>query len=137
MPRIPLLHYEELEIVAVLASGPGGQNVNKTASAAQLRYNLQNATLPSAVRTRLLARHDRRIDSAGVITIQARQFRSFERNRAAAIDRLEALIDEAAHPPAPRHPTRVSRGVKRRRLDAKTRRGRTKGLRRRDPRDDP
>lgn len=129
----PLL--DEIEIRATLASGPGGQNVNKTASAVHLRYDLHTATLPEDVRARLLTKHDQRIGADGIVVIKARQFRSLERNRAAAIDRLRKLIAAAASPPKPRKRTQPGRAAKRRRLDAKNRHGKLKALRRRDPRE--
>lgn len=125
-----------MEIHAVRASGPGGQHVNKTASAVHLHYDLNRATLPEAVRKRLLSWHDQRIGQDGVIVIKARQYRSFERNRAAAIDRLRKLIAAAAYVPKPRKATRPSKAAQRRGTQAKQRHSRQKSLRRRDPRDD-
>lgn len=124
-----------MEIHAVRASGPGGQNVNKTASAAHLRYDLNSAALPEAVRQRLLSWHDQRIGRDGVIVIKARQYRSFERNRAAAIERLQKLVAAAAETPKPRKPTRPSNAARRRGVEGKTRRSSRKALRRQDPRD--
>ncbi|TAM12829.1 MAG: aminoacyl-tRNA hydrolase [Nevskiaceae bacterium] len=135
MSSIPKPVAAEIEIHPTLASGPGGQNVNKTASAAHLRYDVHTATLPEAVRTRLLAMSDHRIGADGVIVIKARQFRSFDRNRATAIERLERLIAAAATPPKPRKRTRPTAASKRRRLDEKTRRGQLKATRGHDPRD--
>lgn len=133
MPLIPKPVSAEIEIHATQAGGPGGQNVNKTASAAHLRYDVRAATLPDAVKARLLALPDGRIGADGVIVIKARQFRSFDRNRAAAIERLERIIAVAASPPKPRKRTRPTAASQHRRLEGKIRRGRLKATRRSDP----
>lgn len=120
---------DEIEITAILAQGKGGQNVNKTASAAHLRYDIRAASLPETVKLRLLALRDRRIGADGVIVIKAQQYRSLERNREAAVERLRKLIAKAAERPKPRKPTQPTLGSRRRRLDEKTRRGSIKRLR--------
>jgi len=124
------LDESELEITFVRSSGPGGQNVNKVATAAQLRFDAAHSRSFSAdVRARLIARAGSRVTRAGVIVITARRFRTQERNRADAIDRLVALIRAAATPPVPRRKTRTPRAAKARRVEAKRRRATTKRLR--------
>ena len=113
----------------VQASGPGGQNVNKVATAVQLRFDLTRAALPYDVRARLERLAGTRLTRDGVVIITARQFRTQERNRAAARERLMELIRRAAAPPRPRRPTRVPQASKRKRLDEKKARGRLKRVR--------
>ncbi|HXR94847.1 MAG TPA: alternative ribosome rescue aminoacyl-tRNA hydrolase ArfB [Rhizomicrobium sp.] len=122
----------ELEESFVRASGPGGQNVNKVASAVKLRFDVRNSpSLPEPVKARLLALADSRLDGAGAITITARRFREQARNRADARARLTDLLLAATRPPKPRLATKPSRASKARRTDSKTRRGRIKKERRR------
>jgi ribosome-associated protein len=114
----------------VLASGPGGQNVNKVASAVQLRFDVRRSpSLPDEVRARLERLAGRRLTQDGVLVIDARRHRTRERNREDALERLAALIRKAAVPPVPRRPTRPSAAARRRRLEAKARRGTIKRLR--------
>lgn len=113
----------ELEVSYILASGPGGQNVNKVATAAQLRFNAAaSPALSERIKQRLLEIADSRATRDGVIVITARRFRTQLRNREDAIERLADLIREAAHRPAYRVATRPSRAAKRRRLDGKAHR---------------
>jgi ribosome-associated protein len=113
---------EEVEITAIRAQGAGGQNVNKVANAAHLRYDITASSLPEAVRERLLKLGDHRISKEGVVIIKAQEFRSLEKNRAEALRRLEQLIERAAVLPKARRATRPTRGSVTRRLEGKARR---------------
>jgi ribosome-associated protein len=117
----------ELQENFVRSSGPGGQNVNKVASAVKLAFDVrQSPSLPEPIKARLLALSDSRLDGEGVITITAQRFREQARNRADARTRLAALILVASRPPRPRVATKLSRANKKRRTDAKKYRGRIK-----------
>ncbi len=117
----------ELQESFIRSSGPGGQNVNKVASAVKLAFDVrQSPSLPVPIKTRLLALPDSRLDGEGVITITAQRFREQVRNRADARARLAALILAASRPPRPRLATKLSRARKQRRTDAKKYRGRIK-----------
>src|SRR6266480_4109982 len=125
------LDEREIEESFVRASGPGGQNVNKVSSAVQLRFDLSRSrSLPEEVRQRLARLAGHRLTRDGVIVIIAQRYRTQERNRRDARDRLIALIRRAATPPVPRRPTKPSAAAKERRLQAKARRAATKELRR-------
>lgn len=115
------------------ADGPGGQHVNRTESAVELRFDVaQSASLPDAVRARLLARRDRRLTAEGILIIQARRFRDQARNRDDARDRLVELIRAATVAPKKRVATRPTRASKERRLVGKQKRGEVKRTRGRD-----
>lgn len=116
----------ELDISAIRASGPGGQNVNKVSNAVHLRFDIRRSTLPAAIKERLLALSDQRITSEGVVVIKAQESRSLEQNRADAVARLVALVQSVAHVPKKRRPTKPTQGSQRRRLEAKTQRGEIK-----------
>ncbi|WP_206931326.1 alternative ribosome rescue aminoacyl-tRNA hydrolase ArfB [Roseococcus thiosulfatophilus] len=112
------------------SSGPGGQNVNKLETAVQLRYNAAAANLPERILRRLATLAGRRMTKDGVVVLTAQRHRLRERNREDAMERLQALLDEAAAPPPPiRRATKPTRGSQQRRMDSKTKRGATKRLR--------
>ena len=111
---------DELSERFVRASGPGGQNVNKGATAVELRFDVAGSpSLPEPVRMRLLAKRDRRVTSEGVLVIAAQRFRTQERNREDARTRLAAFIESGLHAPTPRIATKPSRASKERRLGDK------------------
>jgi ribosome-associated protein len=122
----------ELHFNFALASGPGGQNVNKVASAVQLRFDVKNSpSLPEDVRKRLLALAHQRITTDGILIIEAKQYRTQEDNKQAAIDRLVGLVRRAAEKPKIRQKTRPTLAAQQRRLTEKKRRGEIKRLRKR------
>jgi ribosome-associated protein len=127
MPLVIAEH--EVEFTAIRSQGPGGQNVNKVSSAVQLRFDITASSLPDAVKQRLLARADQRLSKDGVIVIKAQSARSQERNRAEALARLQAMVDEAATVRRVRRPTKPTAGSKKRRLQAKGERGDLKAQR--------
>jgi len=129
IPITQTISIDEREIQErfVLASGPGGQNVNKVATAVQLRFDVAGSpSLPEDVRARLIRLAGRRMTDEGVLIIDARRFRTQERNRQDARDRLFTLIRRAAEPPKPRKKTRPTLASRVRRLDSKRQRGETK-----------
>jgi len=121
---------KELREEFIRASGPGGQNVNKVATAVQLRFNARHSpSLPDDVRARLLRHAGRRVNADGEIIIEAARFRTQEQNRIDARERLLALIRQATVPPKTRRKTKPSRAAKVRRLEGKKHRGAVKQMR--------
>lgn len=132
LPITPSLAIREEEIVLdfVRADGPGGQNINKVATAVQLRFDVRNSpSLPEEVKGRLLRLAGRRVTRDGVLIIEAKRFRTQEQNRDDALQRLAGLIRRAAALPRPRRPTRPGAAARARRLEAKKRRSAIKRLR--------
>lgn len=119
----------DFDISFVRASGPGGQNVNKLSTAVQLRFDTRRISLPADAQARLTRLAGQRMTKDGVIVIHAQRFRTQERNRIDAIERLTELLREAMTRPVPRRPTKPTIGSKQRRLEGKKRRGLIKARR--------
>jgi ribosome-associated protein len=121
---------KEVQLRFIRSSGPGGQNVNKVATAVQLRFDVGGSpSLPGDVRTRLIRIAGSRVTNDGILIIEARQYRTQERNREDAIERLKELIREAAKKPKPRKKTKPSAAAKERRIESKKQRSKTKKMR--------
>lgn len=128
-PRLSI-SLDEVEFSAVRSQGAGGQNVNKTSTAAHLRFDIRASSLPDDCKERLLTQRDHRINNDGVIVIKAQASRSLEQNRNDALERLRELIARAAAVPRKRKATKPTRASKMKRLDGKTKRGALKASRR-------
>ena len=126
MIRVLDIPESEIVFLAIRASGPGGQNVNKVSSAIHLRFDVRSSSLPEAVKAKILRMRDARISTEGVIVIKAQKFRSQEKNKLESLARLDELLQKSQHVETPRRQTRPSRSSVRKRLEGKKKQGSVK-----------
>jgi ribosome-associated protein len=119
----------EIDISAIRSQGPGGQNVNKVASAIHLRFDIHASSLPSMYKQRLLKLNDHRINKDAVVVIKAQRYRSQDKNRIEALQRLQELLQSVTHNPKIRRPTKPTRGSQVKRMDKKKQHGKKKTMR--------
>ena len=119
----------EIEVSAIRSQGPGGQNVNKVASAIHLRFDIHASSLPPMYKQRLLKLNDHRINKDAVVVIKAQRYRSQDKNRIEALQRLQELLQSVTHNPKVRRPTKPTRGSQVRRMDKKKQHGKKKTMR--------
>ena len=134
--QLPTIASDDYSLSAIRASGPGGQHVNTTSSAVQLRFDIAASSLPEPVKQRLLALSDHRITRDGVVIITAREHRSQEQNKLAAVARLQQLVAQVWRRPRARRPTRATRASQERRLASKAKHGKAKARRQQRHHDD-
>lgn len=128
MPNFTLSE-SDLQFSAIRASGPGGQHVNKVSTAVELRFDIKASSLPTSIKSELMRLSDRRISKDGVIVLKAQRYRSQEKNRQDAIDRLRVLIEKAATPAKQRIATKPGKAAKERRIQDKKKTGEKKSMR--------
>jgi ribosome-associated protein len=128
MPNFTLSE-SDLQFSAIRASGPGGQHVNKVSTAVELRFDIKSSSLPDNIKSELMRLKDRRVNKDGIIVLKAQRYRSQEKNRQDAIDRLKALIEKAATPAKKRIATKPGKAAKERRIREKKKTGEKKSMR--------